>query len=264
MPDKERGAKEGKSKSGKGAKQQIRAALAQLARVARILSMEGHEDLILGHVSMRDPLGRGLWLKRHTLGLAEVLDDDFTLIDFAGQVIGGKGPRHSEWPIHARIMQARPDVNYVGHTHAEYVTLVSCLKEPLRPYTANALHFPAPPPRFTRTAQLIRTPELGDELASCLGDNSAVLMRNHGCAFVGANAMQLCINGIMLRKACETHWKVIQTGHDSEWMNEEDSRIRRANEGATPDSRLEGHDALWNYFNRKLDRLEGRRVRHPE
>jgi L-fuculose-phosphate aldolase len=250
--------------AGKRAQEaEIKRNLAELARVARILAMEGHEDITMGHVSMRDPLGRGFWLKRHALGLAEILDDDFTLVDFEGNAIGGKGPRHSEWPIHGEILRARPDINYVGHTHAQYVALMSCLKEEMRPYTAIALHFAAPPPRFTRTAQLIRSAALGQELAACLGDHQAVLMRNHGCAFVGRTAPELTINGVMLRQACEIHWKVIQTGHDSEWMNEEDSSIRRANVGATKDARLEGFAHFWNYYNRKLDHLEGRKVRHP-
>lgn len=43
--------------------------LDELARACRILEMEGHGDMTLGHVSLRDPEGRGFWLKRNRIGL---------------------------------------------------------------------------------------------------------------------------------------------------------------------------------------------------
>ena len=47
--------------------------LLQLSQACRILEMEGHGDMTLGHVSVRDPDGRGFWLKRNRIGLGEVL-----------------------------------------------------------------------------------------------------------------------------------------------------------------------------------------------
>jgi hypothetical protein len=47
-------------------------ALEQLARACRIMEMENHGDMSLGHVSPRDPNGRGFWLKRNRIGLGEV------------------------------------------------------------------------------------------------------------------------------------------------------------------------------------------------
>ena len=37
----------------------LQAALADLARACRILEMEGHGDMTLGHLSLRDPGERG-------------------------------------------------------------------------------------------------------------------------------------------------------------------------------------------------------------
>ena len=98
---------------------QLTEALQRLAVGHRILAMEGHNDITLGHLSLRDPQGRGLWLKKAKRGLDEIFGaDDFVLIDFDGKLIQSDGPLHSEWPIHAEIMKARSDVNVVGHTHA--------------------------------------------------------------------------------------------------------------------------------------------------
>ena len=44
-------------------------ALDDVARGHRILELEGHGDMSMGHLSYRDPFGRGLWLKRGNLAL---------------------------------------------------------------------------------------------------------------------------------------------------------------------------------------------------
>ena len=91
--------------------------LTEAARACRILDMEGHGDMTLGHLSVRETGGRGFWMKRNQIGLGEVLGpDDFVLVDWDGQQIAGSGGRHSEWPIHSEIFRARTDVNVVVHT----------------------------------------------------------------------------------------------------------------------------------------------------
>src|SRR5215467_12428613 len=92
----------------------LRTSLEELARACRILEMEGHGDMTLGHLSLRDGGGRGFWLKRNRIGLGEVLGpDDFVLVDWEGRQLAGAGGRHSEWPIHSEIFRARTDVNVV-------------------------------------------------------------------------------------------------------------------------------------------------------
>jgi len=97
-----------------------------LARACRILNMEGHADMTLGHLSLRDPEGRGLWLKRSGIGLGEVQGvGDFTLIDFTGRKLAGSGRLHIEWPIHAAVLRRRKDLNVVAHTHPFHACLFS-------------------------------------------------------------------------------------------------------------------------------------------
>jgi len=63
----------------------LRKSLDELSRACRILEMEGHGDMTLGHLSLRDPEGRGFWLKRNRIGLGEVQGaGDFVLVDWDG------------------------------------------------------------------------------------------------------------------------------------------------------------------------------------
>ena len=96
----------------------------------------------LGHLSLRDPEGRGFWLKRGNIGLEEVIgEEDFVLLDFDGKVLDGTGIRHLEWPIHAEILRARPDVNVVAHTHPFHATVLSATTAEIRPYTNEGVWF---------------------------------------------------------------------------------------------------------------------------
>ncbi len=67
--------------------------------------------------------------------------DDFILIDFDGNVLEGTGLRHLEWPLHAEIMRARPDVNVVGHSHAHFATVLGATEAKLGPYNNHGVWF---------------------------------------------------------------------------------------------------------------------------
>src|SRR5262249_58920688 len=96
----------------------LRASLDELARACRILEMEGHGDMTLGHLSWRDPERRGFLLKRNRIGLRGVLGAaDFVLVGWGGRQLAGSGGRHSEWPLHSAILRLRPDPHVVAPPH---------------------------------------------------------------------------------------------------------------------------------------------------
>ena len=71
---------------------ELQSQLDRLARACRILEMEGHGDMTLGHLCLRDPQGRGFWLKRNAYGLGEIRSSGhFVLVDHEGQQLDGEG-----------------------------------------------------------------------------------------------------------------------------------------------------------------------------
>ena len=52
----------------------------EVALGCRILALEDQGDFIWGHVSARDPAGRGVWLKAATLGFEEVGPEQVILV----------------------------------------------------------------------------------------------------------------------------------------------------------------------------------------
>lgn len=227
-------------------------ALYEVARAHRILELEGHGDMSMGHISYRDPFGRGLWLKRGNLALSEVSADDFILIDFDGNVLEGQGLRHIEWPLHAEIMRARPDINVVGHSHAHYATVFGVTGLKLGPYNNHGVWFAEEGvPRFTETSHIITTVELGVSVAKQLGGAEAILLAHHGIAFVGSDITKATLAGIFLEKAAKFQLDLVASGTKFDLPHHEESveKLRRI----YPPKAQRNY---WMYFNRRLDRVE--------
>lgn len=224
-----------RAKSGMKA-DELRAALDRLALGCRILEAEGHASRTLGHAALRDPEGRGLWVKRWGISFADTRGArDFVLIDFSGNHIAGDGRAPSEWPIHAAILKKRGDLRVTVHSHPFHGRVFSAARVPLRPVSNAGNWFPSPPPRFEQTSELVRSLELGHAVAERLGDNFAMFLRNHGVVFAGTSIEHAVLTGIQLEEACREHLAIAASGLDWEWPGEEE-RLRKYRAGAKPDS----------------------------
>ncbi len=227
----------------------LRELLRKLARAHSILEMEGHGDMTLGHMSVRDPKGRGFWLKKRGIGLGEVIGtDDFILLDFDGNPLSGKGGRHSEWPIHAQIMMVRKDINSVAHTHPFHASVFSSTNEPLRPVGLEGSYFGGKVPHYKETSGLVHTPEHGRNLASVLGDTYGVFMKNHGVTFCGESIEHATLMGIFLERACRSQLMISASGLNWSWPDEAELSEK------APMIMSPLHiEESWAYYNRKLD-----------
>jgi len=115
----------------------------------------------------------------------EMRPEDVVVIDPSGKIVDGKLRPSSEVNLHLGLLQYRPDVNAVIHTHQVYATTLACLnweipavhylvgysgnKVPLAPYATYG------------------TPELAENIVKSIGNYNACLMANHGIVAVGAN-----------------------------------------------------------------------------
>ena len=222
--------------------------LGRLAMACRILEMEGHGDMSLGHLSLRDPDERGFWMKRNRAGLGEISGpEDFLLVDFDGHKLAGDGGRHSEWPIHSEILCRRPDVHVVAHTHPVHASVFSAFDEALLPYTLEADYFEELP-RHRDEVALIATKDEGNALAASLGRHFAVLMANHGVTFCGTSIEHATCIGVFLERAARAH--LLGAGASGKTsMPGQAARARRHAQIMTP-----VHiEHSWNYFCRKLE-----------
>ena len=219
-----------------------------IALACRILGREGQGDTVYGHVSARDPSGRGFWMKPAAMGLEEIRAGDLLLVDLEGAVRAGRRPRHLEYPIHAEIYRARDDVQAVVHTHPEHATAFSSLRVPLRPIShEGCLFVPPDVPRFTETTDLILTAALGRAVAAALGQSWAVLLENHGVVTAGPTVLDACLRALFLEKAARI--QLLTGGREQTWTSDEQALAKRDHVYST-----RGQANVWAYLTRRLGR----------
>ncbi|MGN8027207.1 class II aldolase/adducin family protein [Microbacterium sp. 22242] len=173
------------------------------ARAHRALGAAGQADLVWGHLALRDPEGRGVWMKAAGWGFDEIDASRILLVGWDGDVLAGDGARHVEYPIHTEIMRRRPEVTATVHSHPEDANVFASLGIPMPALSHEGVLFADPQvPRFTCTGDLVRTGELGSALADTLGSAPACLMPNHGIVAVGVDEAAAVMHAVLLTKAC--------------------------------------------------------------
>ncbi len=172
-----------------------------LVTACHILDREGITDGY-GHVSARVP-GTTAFLTIANVSPGCATVDRLIMLDCDGNYLGGAQTPPNEWPIHARVMRARPDVASVCHTHSVWSTLFSVLPIKLRPLHHYGKFLPADGPPVYEAVGLVRTVERGDALAAVLGDGPVALMRAHGDTVVGASIEQAVQRTIRLARIGE-------------------------------------------------------------
>lgn len=192
------------------------------------LGAAGQGDLVWGHVSVRDPRGRGFWMKASGLGFEEVVASRMLLLGLDGEVLSGTGSRHIEFPIHGEIYRMRPDVECVVHTHSAAANALASLGVPLRALSHEGVLFTHPDvPRFLRTGGLVKTKDLGVGLATTLGDARACLMPRHGLVAVGESVATGVMAAVLLDKACRVQLAAMAAGEPISWSDEAEAASKR-------------------------------------
>lgn len=200
----------------------------ELAQAYSALGFAGQRDMVWGHISARDPQGRGVWMKAASWGFEEVTPERVVLVSPGGEVLSGVGRRHLEFPIHTKIMEARPDVGAVIHSHAPAASVFASLEVPLRAISHDAVPFLSPDiPRYTYTGNLVRDDDTGARLAETLGDAAGALMPAHGFVVVGDSLAVAVIRAILLERACRNHLQALAAGGPGRWSDDAEVAAKR-------------------------------------
>ncbi|HEX4789948.1 MAG TPA: class II aldolase/adducin family protein [Actinospica sp.] len=227
-------------------------ALAVSASLA--LAAAGQGDMVWGHVAVRDPDGRGIWIKAPGWGLEEITRDRVQLVSFDGAVVEGDGAPHKEVSIHLETMRARPEVACTVHTHAADAVAFAALDVALLAVSHDACIFGgADVPRFRATGGLVYTPELGRALADALGSAPAALMPKHGLVACGENVGAAVMHAVLLDRACRSQLAAMAAGPIQVHSDLAEAEAKRRTCWAP--SQIE---AGWRYLARKGEMLGAR------
>jgi ribulose-5-phosphate 4-epimerase/fuculose-1-phosphate aldolase len=160
-----------------------------------------------GHVSARVPgTDTFVFPTRASPALADARR--LLVLDVEGNQREGVGEPNTEFWIHARIYAARPDVGAVAHVHSPAGVALGQIGQPLRILHNSAAVFAAGVPIFERVG-LIRSRELGDQVAATLGQGRAMLLKGHGANVAETDVRRAAVVACFLEEAADLQLRAL-------------------------------------------------------
>lgn len=169
-----------------------------------------------------------LGLNKGTSGNASVRCGDGFLVTPSGMAMADMTPAHmvqmqmdgsypshqkpsSEWRFHRDILQARPEVNAVIHTHSMFATTVACMRHDVPPFHYMIAVAGGDTIRCAPYA-LFGSQALSDAALEALVERKACLLANHGMIALGRDLDDALAVAVEVENLCEQYWRLLQTG----------------------------------------------------
>jgi ribulose-5-phosphate 4-epimerase/fuculose-1-phosphate aldolase len=177
----------------------------RLAAAFRLFSRFGFEEGVAGHITARDPEDtETFWVNPFGMHFGHISVSDLIQVDSAGEVISGDQPvNRAAFAIHSQVHAARPDVVAAAHTHSVHGKAWSALGRLLEPITQDVCAFYGDHALFDDYTGVVVDTEEGKRIAHALGDNKAVILRNHGLLTVGGTVEEAAWWFITMERSCQ-------------------------------------------------------------
>lgn len=180
----------------------------QLLWVTRKLAELGLNRGTSGNASVRTE--NGFLVTPSGVEVDAMTPHDLVLMDIDGG-IKGEGRPSSEWRFHRDILQQRPEIGAVIHTHSTYATTLSCLRRDIPAFHymiavagGNSIRC-APYAIFGSQA-------LSDAAIAALEHRRACLLSNHGMIAIGETIKQALDVAVEVESLSQQYLLALQTG----------------------------------------------------
>jgi len=148
------------------------------------------------------------------LHFSEICAKDLILLDSndSSTMSQPNAPDPTAWAIHGAMHRNNPQAHCILHVHPKYATILACLEDKtIKPIDQNTM-------RFYEKVSIDNGYDgmgLGDEaerLSTILGNNSVMLMGNHGVLTAAKTVAQAFDDLFYFERSCETLIGAYQTG----------------------------------------------------
>jgi L-fuculose-phosphate aldolase len=177
---------------------------AQVLAVAQAMLTSGLVQGTAGNVAGRLPDGNVV-LTPSSLDYYSMTTDDLVVCDLEGEVVEGHRGPTSEKALHLTALRTYPELNATMHCHAKYSTMFALTGRAIPAVIEEFVVYvggEVPVAAYRTTG----TDELATEVASHLGDRSAVLMANHGLFAVGRDPADVLHVAELVERTAEIVW----------------------------------------------------------
>ncbi|NPD22844.1 class II aldolase/adducin family protein [Corallococcus exiguus] len=191
--------------SGTGGHQALREAM---VATSRRMNTSGLNQGTSGNLSQR--VEGGFLLTPSGMNYETMTPEDLVLMRFDGSHEGHRKPS-TEWQLHRDLLQARPEVGAVLHTHSMFSTTLACLRRGIP-----AFHYMVSAAGGTdiRCAEYATfgTPELARHMMVALEGRKACLLANHGMVAVGVDLAAAWKLAVEVETLAAMYWRALQLG----------------------------------------------------
>jgi len=190
-----------------------------LAALYRLVAHYRMTDLIYTHISARVPgEGEVFLINPYGMVFSEIKASDLVKIDIDGNLVdeGFDSPyavNKAGFVIHSAIHRARQDVACVVHTHTAAGVAVSAQTHGLLPISQHALKFHGCLSYHKYEGVALDLDEQ-QRLVADLGENRAMILRNHGLLVCGRTIPEAFDHIFYLERACDIQVKACAAGMD--------------------------------------------------
>jgi L-fuculose-phosphate aldolase len=147
----------------------------------------------------------GTWLDRLEPG------DFSTLACSDGAVLDGAATPSTEWKLHWRTYQTRPDVNAIVHLHPQHAVLVDALGEEIRLLTLDHVNYVRSVGRVAYHPN--GSDALADAAASVATIHNTMVLAHHGCSALGADVGMAYRRAMNLEEAAVATYRLVVLGN---------------------------------------------------
>jgi ribulose-5-phosphate 4-epimerase/fuculose-1-phosphate aldolase len=177
----------------------------RLAAGFRLFSKFGFDEGVAGHITARDPEDpEKFWVNPFAVGFGAISVSDLICVNAEGDVVEGNRPvNRAAFAIHSQVHAARPDVVAAAHAHSIYGKSWSTLGRTLDPITQDVCGFYDDHGLFDDYTGVVVDLEEGKRIGAALGDNKAVILRNHGNLTVGQTVDEAVWWFITMERSCQ-------------------------------------------------------------
>ncbi|MGW4032389.1 class II aldolase/adducin family protein [Streptomyces sp. NPDC004838] len=183
----------------------------RLMEVGRLVVERGLVLASGGNLSARLPgsdefvvTGAGTWLDR-------LEETDFSVMTLAGERTGGAARPSSEWKLHQRTYQVRPDVNCVVHLHPQHAVLLDAIGQPIRLISLDHAYY------VRSVGTVPYYPNGSDELAAAAAEqarqHNCMVLSHHGCSSLGEDIGMAFRRAVNLEEAATATFRALTLGN---------------------------------------------------
>src|SRR3954466_15175673 len=177
----------------------------RLAAAFRLFGRFGFDEGVAGHITARDPEHSDrFWVNPFGRNFKHVRVSDLICVNRDGVVVHGDAlVNQAAFAIHSQVHEARPEIVAAAHSHSLHGKAWSSLGRLLDPITQDACAFFEDHALFDDYTGVVLELEEGKRIGDALGDNKAVILRNHGLLTVGRSVDAAVWSFITMERSCQ-------------------------------------------------------------